>query len=193
MTDLRKAVSLLIILLCFGFNFLCYGSYQEIVRGTYDTLKLSEIQNMVSDTLLAKTLCVDAVDSFSATGFTRLKGITTFRGGPYRDRASFGQLEKRPDSMVVRWAIKPYYYLRRSTIPRFSSKCWPHWSMAIVCKSRLMRPFSGLFEARPHFYWLDGHASKASSCTDEERELAPFGRYTREIWLLPSTDTMTSA
>ena len=106
MTVLHKAVLLSIILLSFGFGFLDEASNQEIAKGSYDTLRRSEIETMVSDTVLAKLLCVDAADSFSATGFTALKGITTFRGGPYRDRASVGQLEKRPDSMIVRWTMK---------------------------------------------------------------------------------------
>lgn len=106
MSPVTKVVSLSIILLSFGFSFLRDGIYSGSGDGTYDTLKRSGIEFAVSDTLLAVALCQEALDSFSATGFTELKGITTFRGGPYRDRASVGQLEKRPDSMVVKWAVK---------------------------------------------------------------------------------------
>ncbi|HRI78203.1 MAG TPA: hypothetical protein PLR06_01605, partial [Cyclobacteriaceae bacterium] len=106
MTFFYKGVTLLVILLLFSFTFLNDEHISDDEYGTYDTLKLSQLEYMVSDSVLAEAMCLDAADSFSATGFTALKGITTFRGGPFRDRASVGLLEKRPDSMVVRWATR---------------------------------------------------------------------------------------
>src|SRR6185295_6669239 len=99
MTVIHKAGVLLIILLLFGFTFLNDDGYYDYESGTYDTLSRSELEHMVSDSILAETMCMDLADSFTTTGFTALKGITTFRGGPLRDRASYGLLEKRPDSM----------------------------------------------------------------------------------------------
>lgn len=35
--------------------------------------------------------------------FTAVEGVTTFRGGPYRDKPSHGALEKRPATMTIKW------------------------------------------------------------------------------------------
>ena len=37
------------------------------------------------------------------SSFTAIEGVTTFRGGPYRDRPSFGSLNERPKSMTIKW------------------------------------------------------------------------------------------
>jgi outer membrane protein assembly factor BamB len=41
--------------------------------------------------------------AFSDSSYTRLWGITTFRGGPFRDHASLGALENKPSSFTVKW------------------------------------------------------------------------------------------
>lgn len=77
-----------------------YGFQQQ------DTLTRSKMTFGISDSLLTPTMSMSASDTFSNQNFTKLKGITTFRGGPYRDFASVGRISKRPDSMIVKWSAK---------------------------------------------------------------------------------------
>ena len=38
------------------------------------------------------------------SSFSKVEGVSTFRGGPYRDRPSYGVLENRPKSLKVKWS-----------------------------------------------------------------------------------------
>jgi outer membrane protein assembly factor BamB len=72
---------------------------------TYDTLTRANLRFSVNDITGIETFKPALEDSFSASHFTALKGITTFRGGPYRDRATAGAIEKRPVSLSVKWVF----------------------------------------------------------------------------------------
>lgn len=102
----RKTAFISCVLISFNFCVFTEAVSLDLVLSAGDTLRRSSVVYEVSDTSLVQSLCLDAVDSFSNSAFTQLKGITTFRGGPHRDRASYGQLTKRPDSMVVKWATR---------------------------------------------------------------------------------------
>ena len=66
-----------------------------------DTLS---VKRFVTDVLWSDSLCIrQSYSSFDQTRYTALNGVTTFRGGPYRNTASWGFLEKRPDSLVIKW------------------------------------------------------------------------------------------
>ena len=65
-----------------------------------DTLSRNKIsfEKQVSDEELAEFQNISFPSSFNA-----VEGVTTFRGGPYRDKASHGVLEARPKSLVIKW------------------------------------------------------------------------------------------
>lgn len=65
-----------------------------------DTLSRSKIsfEKQVSDDALAEFQNISFPSSFNG-----LEGVTTFRGGPYRDKPSHGVLETRPKSLVIKW------------------------------------------------------------------------------------------
>jgi outer membrane protein assembly factor BamB len=71
-----------------------------------DTLNRSKISFAISDSVLLSSVLIKPSDTFYNNTYTKLKGITTFRGGPYRDRASIGRISKRPDSLVMKWSAK---------------------------------------------------------------------------------------
>jgi len=71
-----------------------------------DTLSRSsfrfEMHRTKGDSLL-RTLDTLAI-SFEEASYTALKGVTTFRGGPLRNKPSYGRISKRPDSLKVVWS-----------------------------------------------------------------------------------------
>jgi len=103
---LRITSFILVIALCcgFGISFTPHFTFRE--RSGRDTLKRSDFNFSVDHTERIDQIKPLEADSFSAAHFTSLKGITTFRGGPYRDNASVGRIEKRPVSLTVKWVFK---------------------------------------------------------------------------------------
>jgi len=99
-----KRFSVTTIVCHIAFNY-CFSSenYNLLIQ---DTLDLTKISFAISDSSLLTSILSVPSDTFSSTSYTRLKGITTFRGGPYRDRASIGRISKRPDSLVIKWSAK---------------------------------------------------------------------------------------
>jgi len=41
--------------------------------------------------------------------FSDVEGVTTFRGGPYRNKPSYGVIENRPKSLIVNWSYTTGY------------------------------------------------------------------------------------
>jgi len=66
-----------------------------------DTLSITRFETKVQwwDSLCTR----QAYSTFDQNTYSALKGVTTFRGGPYRNTASWGFLNKRPDSLVIQW------------------------------------------------------------------------------------------
>ncbi len=83
----------------------CPASYSQSTS-RIDTLARAsfrfEMHRTKGDSLL-RTLDTLAI-SFDDSTYTKLKGVTTFRGGPLRNRPSYGRIAKRPDSLVVVWS-----------------------------------------------------------------------------------------
>jgi outer membrane protein assembly factor BamB len=68
--------------------------------GDLDTLSLSMVDFEKQVSLPAQLKLQTIV--FTPT-FDAVAGITTFRGGPYRDKPSYGSLENRPTTMTIKW------------------------------------------------------------------------------------------
>lgn len=95
-----RLLPLLAIILC---NFAASYSQSAIKADTLPKqLFRFEMHRTKGDSLL-RSLDTLAI-SFSDNSYTSLKGITTFRGGPSRNRASFGRIASRPDSLKVLWS-----------------------------------------------------------------------------------------
>lgn len=99
-----KRLSVTTIVYFIAFNY-CFSSenYNLLLQDTLDRAKISFA---ISDSALLASVLAMPADTFSAASYTKLKGITTFRGGPYRDHASIGRISKRPDSLVIKWSAK---------------------------------------------------------------------------------------
>jgi outer membrane protein assembly factor BamB len=117
----RKMTFLLIVALSSGFTFAKSNHLRQPKRNLSDTSGISLLKISITDTLnrqtlkfsIDDTLSIEALraapaDSFSSSTFTALKGITTFRGGPFRDRASAGTIEKRPVSLKIKWTFNTH-------------------------------------------------------------------------------------
>jgi outer membrane protein assembly factor BamB len=69
--------------------------------GKIDTLSRSAFKYewKLSDSLYTFSDSISFPNSFS-----QLEGVSTFRGGPYRDRPSYGLLDTIPKSLTVKWS-----------------------------------------------------------------------------------------
>jgi outer membrane protein assembly factor BamB len=75
---------------------------------TADTLKRSDLKYSLHDTAGIKVMRPVEADTFSTVHFNAYKGISTFRGGPYRDKASVGTIARRPVSLAVKWIFQTH-------------------------------------------------------------------------------------
>jgi hypothetical protein len=75
-----------------------------------DTIDRTKVQFSFSDSVLMHQFKLATVDSFSRHHYSQLKGITTFRGGIFRNGASYGHIQKRPSTLSIKWKIKTASY-----------------------------------------------------------------------------------
>src|SRR5688572_29924623 len=81
-------------------------SPHRFISGIYDSeldtlsrMKMS-FDKQVSDVALAELQHVTFPNAFHA-----VEGVTTFRGGPYRDKPSHGVLSDRPKTLTIKWSF----------------------------------------------------------------------------------------
>jgi outer membrane protein assembly factor BamB len=74
------------------------GIYESEID-TLSRMKMS-FDKQVSDAALAELQRVTFPNAFHA-----VEGVTTFRGGPYRDKSSHGVLTARPKTLTIKWSF----------------------------------------------------------------------------------------
>jgi outer membrane protein assembly factor BamB len=72
---------------------------------SFDTIRPIHFADSISDTSAVRSFVADENSFLTDSSYTLLKGITTFRGGPWRNSASYGVIEKRPDSLKISWSF----------------------------------------------------------------------------------------
>jgi outer membrane protein assembly factor BamB len=72
-----------------------------IVNRAVDTISRSKFKFETQFPLSGKPNAKSVVFSNS---FRNVEGVSTFRGGPHRDRPSYGSLDSRPKSLKIKWS-----------------------------------------------------------------------------------------
>jgi outer membrane protein assembly factor BamB len=103
---LLKLLFILSIVASFAFNYA--PKHRPRDRNDWlalDTIKAFHFEDSVSDTTAIRDFAVDENTFLTDSSYTSIKGITTFRGGPWRNSASYGVINKRPDSLKIAWTF----------------------------------------------------------------------------------------
>lgn len=103
---LPKLIFVFSIGVSFAFNFAPrHSTHHRIDHFSLDTIKPIHFEDSISDTTSLHDFDFGENAFLTDSSYTLLKGITTFRGGPWRNSASFGAIDKRPDSLRIAWTF----------------------------------------------------------------------------------------
>jgi outer membrane protein assembly factor BamB len=101
----------LFVIFSIGFAFTATNSNFSSPAFSLDTISKSkfkfEKQLSLSDSLVLDSLISDSSvvkEIYFPESFSNIEGVSTFRGGPRRDRPSYGIIEERPKSLKIKWS-----------------------------------------------------------------------------------------